>query len=182
MSKRCSDCYGRTSTPGRCPNCRAEHNAQAVDHDHDADRTCAGCGEHAPNGGYSDARPGMWFCPGCSALELRQSQRDAVAAEMPDALNGAVRWAVSNDTDDYPDADPGALEAGFETASTRVAADGGQQLCGHCDEPIDRDADDPPLTFEGEDVHWDCLDEAMEAADDAEWNTDAEVAADGGEA
>jgi len=77
--------------------------------------------------------------------------------------------------------DPG-IETGFAPASARVAADGGQQLCGHCEEPIDRDADDPPLTFEGEDIHWDCLDEAMEAADDAEWDTDAEVAADGGEA
>jgi len=149
-----------------------EQRAAGVDLDHDADRICAGCGQYSPNGGYSDARPGMWFCPGCSSLELRQSQRVAVAAETPDALNGAVRWAVGNGDDDSPDADPGALEAGFETASTRVAADGGQQLCGHCHDSIDRGPDDPPLTFEGEDVHWDCLEDALEAADDAEWGVE----------
>ncbi len=180
MSKRCPDCYGRTSTPGRCPNCRAEHNAQAVDHDHDAEATCAVCGDAAPEGDYAGDRAGIWMCGPCQTLGLLPRQRDQLVAETPTALGGLIEWAVGAD-DAYPEQDPG-IETGFEPASTRVAADGGQQLCGYCEEPLDREADDPPLTFEGEDVHWDCLDEAMEAADDAEWDTDAEVAADGGEA
>jgi len=124
---RCPDCYGRTSTPGRCPQCRAEHLAStAGDHDplDDEQPPCSVCG--GPGGEADhDGRAGLWLCPGCQTLPLTPRQWDQVVAETPDALAGAVRWAVG-DADAYPDEDPGALEAGFEPASTRVIADGGR--------------------------------------------------------
>lgn len=123
MTKRCPDCHQRTSTPGRCPNCRAEHAAEGVDHD-DVEPTCAGCGDPAPAGDYT--RPGVWLCPGCQPLGLTRAEREQVAAESATgegALAQAVRWAVG-DADAYPHRGP-ALE-GFERASKqRLMADGG---------------------------------------------------------
>jgi hypothetical protein len=121
----CPDCHQPTSTRGRCPQCRAEHVAAGVDHDHDVEPVCVGCGEYSPAGDYSETRRGMWFCPGCQSLALRQDERRQVAAETPSALAGAVQWAVGDDSVE-PEEDPAEIEAGFETASQqRVLADGG---------------------------------------------------------
>ncbi len=176
----CSKCERRIRTGSLCDMCRVERNHAGVEPEWDAEPRCGVCHDPAPEGDYAGDRAGVWMCGPCQTLGLLPRQRKQLVAVTPTALGGLVEWAVGAD-DAYPEQDPG-IETGFEPASTRVAADGGQQLCGHCEEPIDRDADDPPLTFEGEDIHWDCLDEAMEAADDTEWDTDAEIAADGGEA
>ena len=101
MPKRCPDCQTRTSTLGRCPNCRAEHLATTAGYVDDDVRVCAWCGQSTPHGHYE--RPGMWLGSQCV--------REQLAAETPDALNGAVRWA-GGDRDAYPDADPAALQMG----------------------------------------------------------------------
>lgn len=159
MPKRCPDCHQRTSTLGRCPQCRAEHVAKGVDHSPTDTRTCAWCGGQSTEGHYE--RPGMWLCRSCV--------RRQIAAETPDTLNGAVRWAVGDD-DAFPDEAPVDIDAGFEPASTRVAADGGRDVCTHCEETIERDPGEPPVTFEGEPIHWDCLEEIDPDAGDDEWH------------
>lgn len=124
----CRKCGVRIRSGTLCQIHAVEQRAAGVDHDHEPQRVCVGCEEHAPEGSYSTERRGMWFCPGCQPLALRRDEHRQVAAETPDALNGAVRWAVG-DRDAYPDEDPAAMDAGFETASTRRAmADGGPDL------------------------------------------------------
>lgn len=124
----CTKCGVHIRTGTLCEIHAVERNAAAVDHDRNVEPICAGCEEYAPEGDYSETRRGMWFCPGCSGLALRREERRQVAAETPDVLAGAVRWAVG-DADAYPDEDPAEIEAGFETASThRAIADGGERL------------------------------------------------------
>lgn len=112
---RCPDCQQRTSTRGRCPNCRAEHNATSVDHDHDDTKTCAWCKRSSAEGHY--AQTGRWLCRDCEREQLA-TLTDAVDP----GLEAVVQWAVGGSE---PEADPGALATGFETASERAIADGG---------------------------------------------------------
>jgi len=109
----CPDCHQHTRGRGRCPDCRAEHAAQGVDHRVDDAKTCAWCGHASSEGHY--ARTGRWLCDGC----VRKRLATLTDAADPD-LAAAVQWAVGGAD---PEVDPGA--DAFTTVSTRLVADGG---------------------------------------------------------
>lgn len=137
---KCTKCGVLIRSGTLCEIHAVEQRAAGVDHGHEVDRVCAGCGEHAPEGDYSDERRGMWFCPGCSALGLRREERKQLAAESVPVgtdLDRAIRWAVGDDSA-YPESDPG--ECAFVSGNDpRLIADGEGMDCAICGEPIDED-------------------------------------------
>lgn len=118
MPKRCPDCQTRTSTPGRCPHCRAEHLATTADYVDDDVHACAWCSRSSAEGRYE--RLGMWLCDDC-VRERIAAESTAVGTD----LDRAVRWAVG-DASAYPDSDPG--ECAFVSGNDpRLVADGGDR-------------------------------------------------------
>lgn len=166
----CSKCDRPVQSGSLCDMCRVERNHAGAEPEWDAEPRCGVCHDPAPEGDYAGDRAGIWMCSPCQTLGLTPRERDQLVAATPATLGGLIEWTVGADGA-YPERDPGR-EGGFETASTRLVADGSGQSCIHCGDPIDRGRDDPPLRFEGDALHWDCLEDALEAADDAEWGVE----------
>jgi len=111
----CEQCDTQIRSGSLCQICAVERNHAGVDHDHDDTKTCAWCKQTSAEGHY--ARTGRWLCHDCEREQLA-TLTDAVDP----GLEAVVQWAVGGSE---PEADPGTLATGFETASTRAIADGG---------------------------------------------------------
>lgn len=147
---KCSKCGVTIRTGTLCETHAVEQRAAGVDHDLDVDPICVGCGAWAPEGDYSDERPGMWFCPSCSGLALRQAAREQIAAVTEELhageMGSVIAWA-SGDASAYPEEPRSWMtgESAFQTATELAVADGGRTggllpdtvNCGLCDQEFD---------------------------------------------
>lgn len=147
---KCSKCGVTIRTGTLCEIHAVEQRAAGVEHDLDVDAICVGCGAFAPEGDYSDERPGMWFCRGCSGLALGQAAREQIAAVTEELhvgeMGAVIRWA-SGDDSAYPEDTRSWMtgESPFQTATELAIADGGRAgglisdtlSCGQCDQEFE---------------------------------------------